>query len=169
MTRSLNPVLERDAPRPDPPAARGSGPAPTDPAHDEESGVGRAVLVDRFVAQRIRQRRRACGLNQRQFAEALGVSLQQVHKYETGANRVSAGRLAIMAETLGVAVSYFYPEVSDTAERSGTVRGEPALARDIAALRDPAHRAVIESVCRVLLDHEQSQDPAASARNVGAE
>jgi len=158
MTRSLDPVLERDAPRPENPAARGAGSAPADTVSGADSGVGRAVVVDRFVAQRIRQRRRACGMNQRQFAEALGVSLQQVHKYETGANRVSAGRLAIMAEALGVPVNYFYPEVASAPEAEARVEGAPALARDVQSLRDPAHRAVLESVCRVLLAHEQTRD-----------
>ena len=115
--------------------------------------MGRAALVDRFVAQRIRERRRARGMNQRQFAQALGVSLQQVHKYETGTNRVSAGRLAVMAAALDVPVAFFYPDGLPEAG-AGDDGGLAELLRDIEALRDPAHRAVMESVCRVLRAHE---------------
>ena len=52
-----------------------------------------ASEVDRIVGERIRRRRILTGLTQDQLGEALGVSYQQIQKYETGANRVSAGRL----------------------------------------------------------------------------
>ena len=64
--------------------------------------------VDRHVGQRIRQRRWALGVTQGQLAEQVGIKFQQIQKYETGANRVSASRLWDIARALGVTVSYFF-------------------------------------------------------------
>ena len=61
-----------------------------------------ASEVDTIVGERIRRRRILAGLTQDQLGEALGVSYQQIQKYETGANRVSAGRLYLLAERLDV-------------------------------------------------------------------
>ena len=56
-------------------------------------GRGTVQDVDRHVGRRIRERRTMLGLTQQQLAERIGVTYQQAHKYETGDNRVSAGRL----------------------------------------------------------------------------
>jgi len=64
--------------------------------------------IDRVVGQRIRWRRRELKLSQEQLAELLGLTFQQVQKYEKGVNRVSAGRLFEIASVMGVTVNYFY-------------------------------------------------------------
>jgi transcriptional regulator with XRE-family HTH domain len=58
----------------------------------------------------MRERRIMLGLTQQQMAELIGVTYQQAHKYEKGINRVAAGRLYSIAQTLGVEVGYFYEE-----------------------------------------------------------
>ena len=68
----------------------------------------RAHDVDQYVSLRIRQRRITLGLTQQQMAELIGVTYQQAHKYETGVNRISAGRLYHIARALGVDVNYFF-------------------------------------------------------------
>ena len=60
------------------------------------------------VGQRIRARRMAKGMSQTELGEMLGVTFQQVQKYEKGVNRVGAGRLVRIAEALGVPVSFFF-------------------------------------------------------------
>ncbi|WP_093029291.1 helix-turn-helix domain-containing protein [Ruegeria marina] len=64
--------------------------------------------VDAVVGQRIRARRMALGLSQADLGKAVGVRFQQVQKYESGANRVSASRLWAIAEVLDVHVSHFF-------------------------------------------------------------
>jgi transcriptional regulator with XRE-family HTH domain len=64
--------------------------------------------VDVHVGKRIRHRRWLLGMTQQQLAEQVGIKFQQIQKYETGANRVSASRLYDIADTLGVAVSFFF-------------------------------------------------------------
>ena len=75
------------------------------------AGRSRALDVDRYVSMRIRQRRIMLGLTQQQMAELIGVTDQQAHKYETGINRISAGRLYQIARALGVEISYFFEDV----------------------------------------------------------
>ena len=64
--------------------------------------------ADIEMGRRIRERRDKLKLTQEELGEKLGVSFQQVQKYEKGTNRVSAARLQIIADTLGVDVKFFY-------------------------------------------------------------
>jgi transcriptional regulator with XRE-family HTH domain len=64
--------------------------------------------VDAHVGKRIRHRRWMVGMTQQQLADKVGIKFQQIQKYETGMNRVSASRLWEIAETLGVAISFFF-------------------------------------------------------------
>ena len=64
--------------------------------------------VDVYVGKRIKQLRWLKGMTQQQLAKQIGVKFQQVQKYETGANRVSASRLWQLCEALNVPVSFFF-------------------------------------------------------------
>lgn len=67
-----------------------------------------AHVVDVHVGKRIRQRRWLIGMTQQKLAELVGIKFQQIQKYETGANRVSASRLWDIADALGVPVAFFF-------------------------------------------------------------
>ena len=69
--------------------------------------------VDRHVGLHIRMRRKALGISQERLAEALGLTFQQVQKYERGANRVSASKLWEIARALKTNVAYFYEGLED--------------------------------------------------------
>ncbi len=64
--------------------------------------------VDVHVGKRIRHRRWLVGMTQQQLAESVGIKFQQIQKYETGANRVSASRLWDIADSLEVEISFFF-------------------------------------------------------------
>ncbi|MFN4100146.1 MAG: helix-turn-helix domain-containing protein [Pararhodobacter sp.] len=64
--------------------------------------------VDVHVGKRIRHRRWMVGMTQQQLADAVGIKFQQIQKYETGMNRVSASRLWDIARTLGVQIGFFF-------------------------------------------------------------
>lgn len=68
----------------------------------------KADLVDKHVGQRIRDRRRTLDVSQQEIGEILGISYQQLQKYESGQNRISAGRLFMLAHILKVDVGFFY-------------------------------------------------------------
>ena len=72
--------------------------------------------VDIHVGARIRSRRILLDMNQQALAKKLGLTFQQVQKYENGANRVSASRLAAISKVLGVEIGYFLDSLQDNAE-----------------------------------------------------
>jgi transcriptional regulator with XRE-family HTH domain len=86
---------------------------------NENMSVKKPDPVDIEVGQRIRIQRMAIGLSQTTLADQLGVTFQQVQKYEKGVNRVGAGRLTKIAKVLGVPIGNFFG-VADagTIERS---------------------------------------------------
>ncbi|MBU2868881.1 helix-turn-helix domain-containing protein [Pacificibacter marinus] len=71
--------------------------------------------VDVHVGKRVRHRRWMVGMTQQQLAEKVGIKFQQIQKYETGMNRVSASRLWDISEALGVPVAFFFEGVDVTA------------------------------------------------------
>ena len=76
--------------------------------------------IDVLIGARIKGRRIALKISQTKLAEAVGVRFQQVQKYESGANRVSASRLLMVAETLGVPISYFFQGLDNAASADST-------------------------------------------------
>ncbi len=76
--------------------------------------------VDVHVGKRIRHRRWLVGMTQQQLAEQVGIKFQQIQKYETGANRVSASRLWDISEALDVPVSFFFEGLDVEAGKTGS-------------------------------------------------
>jgi transcriptional regulator with XRE-family HTH domain len=121
-------------------------------------GRSRALDVDRFVSLRIRQRRIMLGLTQQQMAELIGVTYQQAHKYETGINRISAGRLYQIARALGVEISHFFEDVEPGSSVTRNQELMPQqrmlleLARNFAAIKSRKHQEALCHLARVLSD-----------------
>lgn len=65
-------------------------------------------FIDARIASRLRVARHESGLSQEIVGEAIGVSFQQIQKYEKGSNRISPGKLAVLAELYGKPVAWFY-------------------------------------------------------------
>jgi len=113
--------------------------------------------IDQHVGERIRLRRTERGLTQEQLAAALDVSYQQVQKYETGANRISAGRIYQLARKLDVEVGYFFDGLPDgdslpPLEHGGRQRAAIELVRKFAQIEDPEVRAAIAGLVKTLVE-----------------
>ena len=67
-----------------------------------------ASPADKYIASRMRTRRRALGMSQATLGEALGLTFQQVQKYEKGTNRIGAGRLLHVAHVLDIPITFFF-------------------------------------------------------------
>lgn len=81
--------------------------------------------VDIHVGKRVRHRRWMIGMTQQQLASEVGIKFQQIQKYETGMNRVSASRLWDIATTLQVDVAYFFEGLdADTLEQKEDAPGD---------------------------------------------
>jgi transcriptional regulator with XRE-family HTH domain len=72
--------------------------------------------VDAHVGKRIRHRRWMIGMTQQQLADKVGIKFQQIQKYETGMNRVSASRLWDIADAMGVTIAFFFEGLSEVAQ-----------------------------------------------------
>ncbi|HWT51059.1 MAG TPA: helix-turn-helix transcriptional regulator [Caulobacter sp.] len=81
--------------------------------------------IDLHVGARIRMRRKILGVSQERLAEDLGLTFQQIQKYERGANRVSASKLYEIAKSLQSSVSYFFEGLADTTGEGVAEGGEP--------------------------------------------
>lgn len=88
--------------------------------------------TDIHVGGRIRLRRNMLGMSQEKLGENLGITFQQIQKYEKGTNRVGASRLQAIASILGVPVSFFFEDVPglDTASRGFAEDSSTSLAVD---------------------------------------
>src|SRR4029078_3315429 len=85
-------------------------PSPPNPGQPRRTR-GKPDTIDIHVGARLRQRRTLLGMSQEKLGEALGLTFQQVQKYERGANRMGAGRLHQIADVLGVPVAFFFEDM----------------------------------------------------------
>jgi transcriptional regulator with XRE-family HTH domain len=95
----------------------------------------RAGAQDVEIGRKIRALRLQRGLSQSQLAEAIGLTFQQVQKYEKGTNRVSAGRLQQIAERLGVLITYFYTGLGARTKKGDAQSTGLALVQTKGAMR----------------------------------
>ena len=127
------------------------------------AGPRSAVPVDMHVGRRVKARRMLLGMTQEELADQLGVTFQQVQKYEKGVNRVSASRLLQLSNVLRVPVQYFFDECPAEETRGKKKRqdavGEPQSPQDIMlspqgiALARAFGRIKDEQMRQVLVDH----------------
>jgi len=91
-----------------------SKPVLMDDGKAERKLRGRANSIDVYVGSRVRTRRTLLGLSQQKLGAALGLTFQQVQKYERGSNRIGASRLFELGRILDVPISYFYEELPES-------------------------------------------------------
>jgi transcriptional regulator with XRE-family HTH domain len=88
-----------------------------------ERNARRANPIDMHVGSRVRLRRMLLGMSQEKLAEQLGLTFQQVQKYERGINRIGASRLFDLSRLLGVSVQYFYDDAPELASGGSVPAG----------------------------------------------
>ena len=124
----------------------------------------RTTSVDRGIGARVKQRRQSLGMSQTELGEKIGVTFQQIQKYEQGANRIGAGRLASIASALDVPIAVFFDQPEAGTESSGeedTVAlalQDPMtvdLVKAFAAVPDPALRRRVVDFVRALNSGEK--------------
>ncbi len=106
-------------------------------------GTGKPHPVDVHAGERVWQRRKLLGMTQTDLGDALGLTFQQVQKYERGANRIGAGRLYDLARVLDVPVIFFFEDmptavaaISPATKRRGKAKKLPSYAPDPMAKRE---------------------------------
>ncbi|MEO1330789.1 MAG: helix-turn-helix transcriptional regulator [Pseudomonadota bacterium] len=117
--------------------------------------------IDAHVGMRLRQRRWMLGLTQQQLGDRVGIKFQQIQKYETGQNRISASRLWDLARVCETPVSYFFEglgEAGPAQPYARAAKGDPLADREAAELlrsyyaAPPARRRAAFELMRTLSD-----------------
>jgi len=137
-------------------------------AADEDS-FGKPNPIDIHVGGRVRLRRTLLGMSQEKLGEAIGLTFQQVQKYERGANRIGASRLFDLSRVLDVPVSYFFEEMSSEVAqrtpsrirglgetRSGPIEPDPMIKRETLELVRAYYRIGDSSVRKRLFELTKS-------------
>lgn len=124
--------------------------------------------VDAMAGARLKLQRQMCNMSQTDLGNKLGITFQQIQKYENGKNRISASRLKQLSQILGVSVSYFFGEEAASdhtpafvdSEVMGYLNTSDALALTRAFLRieDQGLRSTILNFISELADHSGKQD-----------
>ncbi len=133
--------------------------------------VVQARQIEHYVGQRIRMRRKERSVTQQELARALGLSYQQVQKYENGTNRISAGRLYVVARLLGVDLDYFFPspEMLARLEEESRIPTGPLpefsdeamqAAKDLMAVPSPQIQRSVRALLRALKREVAAARPA---------
>lgn len=111
--------------------------------------------IDKFVGSKIYSLRLAKGLSRQQLAEVIGVTHQQLQKYEKGYNRISVGRLVLIAKALHTDVTHFYEGID-------TMKNEPVLtqhqrmcievSRNFMKIESAKHQNAVNSLVKSLVN-----------------
>ena len=133
--------------------------------------------VDRHVGSRVRLRRMLLGLSQEKLGEALGLTFQQVQKYEKGTNRIGASRLQQIAQVLKVEIAYFFEGVSGEKQAGSFAEEGTALLMDFlnsseglqlnrafARIKDPRVKRRLLALVSALANLEDSDEPEVPRR-----
>jgi len=126
----------------------------------------KANPIDAQVGNRVRIRRMLIGMSQERLGDMLGLTFQQVQKYEKGVNRIGAGRLFEIARILGVPIDFFYDGVGTPAE-GGTETTPPVmefvssgeglqLSLAFMKIKDPKVRKRVLDLVKSLADEEEA-------------
>ncbi|WP_347310401.1 helix-turn-helix domain-containing protein [Defluviimonas sp. SAOS-178_SWC] len=107
--------------------------------------------VDVHVGKRVRHRRWMVGMTQQQLADKVGIKFQQIQKYETGMNRISASRLWDIADSLGVPISFFFEGLDQRSPIVEEIDGD-ILADKEALMLVRSYYAIPEAQRRRLFD-----------------
>jgi transcriptional regulator with XRE-family HTH domain len=141
--------------------------APHQVKYSEDSGRQQQHVSDVHVGKRLRLRRNTLGLTQEKLADLLGVTFQQIQKYETGINRIGASRLFALSKKLGVPVQFFFDGVDDAATATAELGQPPGndnadlinpmataevveLMTTFALIADPGQRRALVELARVM-------------------
>lgn len=113
----------------------------------------RAVMADEHIGALIRVRRLMLGLSQQDLARSIGVTYQQLHKYERGLNRISAGRLFDVAQALDIEPAWFFEGMAGDAapdELPSRQRLHLELIRNFMLIQDEKQQDAICVMARTL-------------------
>ena len=109
--------------------------------------------VDQFIGDKVFQMRLALGLSRQELASIINVTHQQLQKYEKGINRISVGRLLLIADALGRNVEYFYQGFNEKRHTKSVTNHQRMcieLSRNFMQINDDKHQIAVNSLVKSL-------------------
>ncbi len=111
--------------------------------------------LDKRIGKKIKARRIFLGISRQVLAEKIGVKQQQLQKYESGMNRISASRLYALAEALNVTVSFFYDDEEKTANEENALPDEGQrlcleMARNFMKIDNKGYKTALNNLVKIL-------------------
>ncbi|MBE7637193.1 helix-turn-helix domain-containing protein [Sneathiella sp. P13V-1] len=132
--------------------------------HNRDKREGNQQITDRLVGQKLRQKRTLLGLSQAEVAAKVGITFQQLQKYEQGINRIGASRLYSLAKALETDISYFFKteqSVDDNSTSEDQEKHDPAntretleLVRAYSRITDDKLRKEVRDLIDTILDSQ---------------
>ena len=127
--------------------------------------------IDVHVGSRVRLRRTMIGMSQEKLGDALGITFQQIQKYEKGANRIGASRLQQISKVLGTPISFFFEDAPGGTESGGMAEGNSTnyvvdflssseglqLNRAFVKIGDPKVRRKLIELAKALADEDDGE------------
>jgi transcriptional regulator with XRE-family HTH domain len=109
--------------------------------------------LDKYIGDKIYTLRLAKGLSRKQLADNLSITHQQLHKYEKGTNRISAGRLLMIAKLLDKPISYFYYDNDENQQNSPSSHQRLCLevSRNFMKLTNHSHQSAVSTLIKSLI------------------
>ncbi len=118
---------------------------------------GRADNVDKLVSQKLKMRRMMLGLSQEEVGQAIGVSIQQIQKYEKAKNRIASGKLFTLATLLKVPINYFFENSSYNITSAFGEKSEEYNAIDESSVAEKEIVQLIKSFSEVKNPHTRKK------------
>jgi transcriptional regulator with XRE-family HTH domain len=115
--------------------------------------------IDAHVGRRLREERLTAGLSQEKLAEKVGVTFQQIQKYERGENRISAARLYDVAQAMGVSIESLYGDEQDWGSLDGHNRRVQSFVRRFRQLTDYQQRS-LNDLMKAMISHQPREGGA---------
>lgn len=119
------------------------------------------IKTSREIGEEIKKRRRELGISQERLAEILGVTYQQVQRYESGANKLNVENIQVIADTLAVPMSYFFEDIKADIAAEGLTPYLPAeeskLLKYFRKIREKGSKSLVLQVARLAAKVKRSE------------
>ncbi|MBN9543226.1 MAG: helix-turn-helix transcriptional regulator [Alphaproteobacteria bacterium] len=115
--------------------------------------------IDRNIGKKIKSRRIFLGMSRQELAEKMAITQQQIQKYETGINRISASRLLGLAEALGVTITYFYDNLTSNVAEEMSEEGQRMcieVARNFMKIDNKGFKSAINNLVKTLSEASEA-------------
>ena len=112
-------------------------------------------IIDKYIGKKVYELRLALGLSRQELGKKIDVTHQQLEKYEKGKNRISAGRLLLLAKVLGKHIEYFYSDIDEHKPVEAKTKHQRMcieVSRNFMCIKNPVHQDAVNTLVKRLAE-----------------